>query len=107
MEISRRQFISYFALVFSPYSIVSARQNSFDRIIEAIQNPFQVSLYEGTYKLDEWLIALPISRDTAELSKHILGLIEKDYQENNVDLINGVIVSQTEVMLYLAKDYYA
>lgn len=86
---------------------MNARQNSFDQIIENIQNPFQVSLYEGTYKLDEWFISLPISRNTAELSKHILDLIEKDYQENNVDLINGVIVSKTEVMLYLAKEHYA
>jgi len=59
------------------------------------------------YTLDRWLSKLPYKNNVNELSNHILNLIKLDYIENRVNLIDGVILSNTEITLYFAKEYYA
>ena len=107
MRINRRQFLSLSVLVFAPFSKVIAKSNNFDTLLSEINNPFQISISSEEYNLDHWVSQLPVSSSASMLSKHVLGLIKRDYLENKVDIIDGVILSNTEIMLYYAKESYA
>ena len=107
MRINRRQFLSLSVLIFVPYCKVNADESSFQVLLNEIQSPFQMSIYKERYNLDNWISKLPDTSNVSELSEHILSLIKLDYIENKVGLIDGVILSNTEITLYFAKESYA
>jgi hypothetical protein len=105
--INRRQFLSLSALIFAPYLKVNAYESSFKTILNEIHCPFQMSNSQEVYNLDSWISKLPDTSNISALSEHILSLIKLDYIENRVNLIDGVILSNTEITLYFAKKSYA
>lgn len=107
MRINRRQFLSLSVLVFAPYCKVNANESSFKTLLNEIQSPFQMLIFKKKYNVDSWISQLPNTSNISELSEHILSLIRLDYIENKVGLIDGVILSNTEITLYLAKESYA
>ena len=107
MNINRRQFLSLSALIFVPYCKVNADKSIFKVLLNEIQSPFQMSISKERYNLDSWINKLPVTSNVSELSEHILSLIKLDYIENKVGLIDGVILSNTEITLYFAKESYA
>ena len=107
MKINRRQFLSLSVLIFAPYFKVKAQPSSFETLLYGIKNPFQISISKERHNLDDWISKLPVTLNVSELSEYVLTLIKSDYIENRVDLIDGVILSNTEIMLFFAKESYA
>ena len=107
MKINRRQFLSLSALIFAPYCKVNADENCFKELLNEIQSPFQMSIFKERYSVNSLTSKLPNTSNVNELSENILSLIRLDYIENNVGLIDGIILSNTEITLYFAKESYA
>ena len=103
---NRRQFLSLSMLIFSPYVKVNARdsQNSFGVLLNTLDSPFKYLNSKSEYTISDWQNQLPLNSKIDILSEHILGQIMQDYRENKVDLVDGFILSKTEIMLYLAKE---
>lgn len=107
MRINRRQFLSLSVLILTPYCKVNANETNIKMLLNEIQSPFKISKSHEVYNLDRWLSELPEMYNVNALSEHILNLIKLDYIENRVNLIDGVILSNTEITLYFAKESYA
>ena len=83
---------------------VNASQSSFGTLLGRINNPFNSLGAKERYVLNDWVSELPVTSNVSVLSEHVLSLIMYDYKENSVDLVEGIILSKTEIMLYLAKE---
>ena len=106
-KVNRRQFTSLSILIFAPYLKGNATQSSFGFLLDRIKNPFKLLNIKESYNLDDWINELPITSDISVLSEYVLSLIKQDYKENRVELVEGIILSKTEIKLYLAKEFHA
>ena len=104
---NRRQFISIATLIFAP--AINAREpvSSFGILLSQIKSPFTRQNLTQTYSTSRWCNNLRKISSLNSLSQHILNQIKQDYIENKVELIEGIVLSETEVQLYLARESYA
>jgi hypothetical protein len=57
-------------------------------------------------RLDAWIKELPVNSDLNTLTEYLVNLIRQDYKKNDVSLVEGIILSNTEIKLYSAKELY-
>ena len=76
-------------------------------ILNRIVNPFGDLIQMDLHAVEEWISTLPNISNVDIFSEYILSQIELDYIENRVVLVEGIVLSETEVKLYRAREIYA
>jgi hypothetical protein len=104
---NRRKFVSLALVLLAPLGNIRSQNYSFDLFLSQIVNPFEdLSRMEITF-VDQWIRSMPNISNSREFSEYLLGQIELDYVENRVALVEGIVLSETELKLYCASQYYA
>ena len=102
----RRVFLLYTALIFTPY-VKAKGVNSLKILLSEVEIPFKQIKVENVASVKAWIDLLPKHADVDTLSRYIYNLAIKDYRDNKVIVMEGVILSRSESMLYQAKIIYA
>ena len=104
---NRREFVSLALLIFAPISNARLVNGDLQIVLNQIVNPFGNLIRMDSAALEEWIGALPNISNVDFFSEYILSQIEIDYIENRVMLVEGIVLSETEVMLCSARELYA
>ena len=81
--------------------------NTLFKVLDGLNLPFSSKVIEHNYDVEAWLTSLPLHLNEGQLSAYLLDNIMKDYMRNDLDIVGEVVVSKTEIMIYLAKLSYA
>jgi len=103
---NRRQFASLSLLIFLPKINGLGEHTDLRYLLKQVINPFK-DLKIDLYVIEEWVKSLPDTPSINIFAEYILGQIELDYIENRVVLVDGIVLSETEVKLYCARELYA
>lgn len=74
-------------------------------LLNEMINPFK-DLKIDLYVIEDWVKSLPETPSINLFAEYILDQIELDYIENRVVLVEGIVLSETEVKLYCARELY-
>lgn len=91
----------------APISKVRAGSYDMEFILDKIVNPFGDSIVMELYLVEEWISRLPNISNVSAFSEYLLRQVEQDYIDNKVVLVEGIVLSETEVKLCLAREFYA
>jgi len=103
---NRRQFASLSLLMFLPKVKGLGEHTDLRYLLNHVINPFK-GLKIDLYAIEEWVKSLPDTPSINVFAEYILDQIELDYIENRVVLVDGIVLSETEVKLYYARELYA
>ena len=104
---NRRKFVSLALLMFAPIGNARVENYNVQVILNRIVNPFGDLIRMDLDAVEEWISTLPNISNVDIFSEYILSQIELDYIENRVVLVEGIVLSETEVKLYRAREIYA
>ena len=104
---NRRKFVSLALLMLAPIGNARVENYNVQVILNRIVNPFGDLIPMDLDAVEEWISTLPNISNVGIFSEYILSQIELDYIENRVVLVEGIVLSETEVKLYRAREIYA
>jgi hypothetical protein len=74
-----------------------------ERFVEQIQMPFE-SLPDVEYAdIQQWVSGIPASSRFSVVREIVAKKIHDDYRANRVEIVNGLVLSHSELMLYSYK----
>ena len=110
--INRREFIAFSVLATCWNSVLFAKSvrddvSGLTLLVDKVRLPFNYLAPISADDLRAWLENIPEDQGYSTVKLYMAKQIKKDYLSNNVKVVNGVILSYTEFMIYSYKYNYA